>query len=867
MRSEKRVPLYERLPEIYRTKDKELPLVPGQLEAYLALVEEAFGRIHENIEELYHDLFVETADDWAVPYIGDLLGTSYLKGDPRTVRADVADTIALRRRKGTLGALELLTFDLTRWGSHCVELRENMGWNQHLNHQRPDEGGLPPYGLPGVKRQTPIRGGTVTLRDPATLALMGTPFDPFAYTADVKPATFGQIHYNLPNLAIFLWRLAVYRLSVTKPFAKFAGPSARPLPAAPFVARFRINPVERPYPPALGPYAPPNEERQKQPVRLFNTNRFGLTVGTRKDASRGDVIELNVNSTTPRVSLLDEVPGPIPVDRLTEGDRDAAPEKYVSVETYDAVSPDLTGIDPLDLSDVGFQLHLPVLEFFGETWPEANGPAFEWKIRGENLCAWEADLEPPLKDKEIAIDPVIGRVVIGVNTQARADALADEMLVTFTYAAPGPVGAHPVTRDALPDKFKLPAGSPNFRRVSFRQNPNGLRDALANLQNETAPVVVEIGDSFTHVLDLSAVAGATVEDGGPNLQLNDSLVIRAASNQRPVVKLVHPLRFRPAKVVAVPPADAAQQKILEGVMSKMTVRLEGLWLERDENYPAGEEALIARAALNSLEIMSCTLDPGGFRQTDGVRAPIQTSVRLREPYGFPPGSREEEVFDQTPEVILCRTVAGPLRLDAGYGLKLTDSIIDAGQGVGDPADALAVGSATNTSAGWGAPTTFNGITVFGRTRVESVTGSSGIFVHALEAHDVQKGCVKFSYLANEDGTGTTHADRLPPNHACVRGRMTPPGGEARLEFTSEHFGDAAYGQLASATDFRVRERGSDRITNCCDDDRCEDHRAGALDDQMGAYGFLLEAHKWRNLQIRFREFMPVGVRPLLLPVT
>jgi hypothetical protein len=36
---------------------------------------------------------------------------------------------------------------------------------------------------------------------------------------------------------------------------------------------------------------------------------------------------------------------------------------------------------------------------------------------------------------------------------------------------------------------------------------------------------------------------------------------------------------------------------------------------------------------------------------------------------------------------------------------------------------------------------------------------------------------------------------------------------------------------------------------------------------MGAFGFLLEAHKWRNLSVRYREFMPVGIRPLLIPVT
>src|SRR5690242_2080306 len=135
-----RVPLYERLPEIYRIRDAELEPA-GQLRAYLALVEEAFGAVHESIESLYHDLFIETADDWVIPYIGDLLGSSHLAGDPWTLRADVADTVALRRRKGTLGAIELLTFDLTGWGVHCLELRERLVWLNHLNHQRPDAGG------------------------------------------------------------------------------------------------------------------------------------------------------------------------------------------------------------------------------------------------------------------------------------------------------------------------------------------------------------------------------------------------------------------------------------------------------------------------------------------------------------------------------------------------------------------------------------------------------------------------------------------------------------------------------------------------------------------------------------------------------
>ena len=86
------------MPEIYRIRDAE-QFPPDQLKVYMRIFESTFGVIHENIEALYHDLFINTRDDWVVPYLADLLGTSHLQGEPRTLRADVADTIVLRRRK------------------------------------------------------------------------------------------------------------------------------------------------------------------------------------------------------------------------------------------------------------------------------------------------------------------------------------------------------------------------------------------------------------------------------------------------------------------------------------------------------------------------------------------------------------------------------------------------------------------------------------------------------------------------------------------------------------------------------------------------------------------------------------------------
>ena len=246
----------------------------------------------------------------------------------------------------------------------------------------------------------------------------------------------------------------------------------------------------------------------------------------------------------------------------------------------------------------------------------------------------------------------------------------------------------------------------------------------------------------------------------------------------------------------------------------------------------GNDPLIAGAALHRLEIVNCTLDPGGFRKLDGTRETIYPSMNLDDSYGL--DEDEEAAFNQIPEIIILRSITGPLFIDQGYVLSLTSSIIDAGSGVNDE-PATVILAVSGSTGYYGPETHVDGITVFGGMWVESISGSGGIWVHTLNVLNNQKGCIKFSYFSGKE-------DRLPQNHGCI------DGTEAYLRFTSEILGNPAYGQLAHTTDFRIRERGPN-------------------DDAMGAFGFLLEAHKWRNIQIRYREFMPVGVRPLLIPVT
>lgn len=782
MNAEARVPLYERLPEIYRVRDAEQS-PPGQLRAYLGAIEAAFGALHDNIGQLYDDLFIDTCADWVVPYIADLLGTTHLKGEPRTLRADVADTIALRRRKGTLGAIERLAVNLTGWACRAVELRENLSWHQHLNHQRPDAGGAPPYAAPSMNRFQTRRGGTLPVRDPAALALLGTPFDDFVYSADTKPAVDDARHVNLPNLAIFLWRLAAYRVRVAAPLAKgFGDLGVPPAGLARFAVRFDLDPLDR-------------------PLRLFNTSRPGFL---RPETSGGVVSPL---------TEADAVPGPIYDARLNSDSPAGHPDAYVALDFFDDAALPPGGFD---LGDVGLQFFLP----------QSEQPVFattEWRWRGDNLCAWEAGLRRPLRDGEIVIDPDIGRVVFGVGNSAQRDALIapdgagfqPRIFASHTYAAAGPVGAHPITRGAVA------TDGIDYRPASAFPSGTSLQDRLDNLGTATRDIVIEVGDSLVHRVDLSAVPGSAV-DGGNALQLAHSLTIRAADGHRPVVVLTQPLAFRPVNA-----ADATT--------TYPRVRLEGLFITADgASFPAGA-ALIARAALARLEIIGCTLDPGGYLRRDTSRAPMQPGLSLANGYGFADPA-DADAFVPTPDIVVQRSICGAIAIDDRYRLDIEASIVDAGLGVNDaPSGAVAIGAATNPATAWGAPLDFRGLTCFGPVRVSEAGGWGGLFTQRFEVLDHQHGCIKWSWFSGD-------ADRLPPNHFCVGA----PG--ARLIFTSETFNDPGYAQLARGSDARVRTLGPG-------------------DDAIGAFGFLLEAHKWTNLQVRLREFMPVGVRPLVIPVT
>jgi hypothetical protein len=209
--------LAELLPRRHRLRDAE----EGEpLRALLAVIAEQLDRVRDGVQQGYEDLFVETAAPWVLPYLGDLVGYRTLPGYERVLttglhgggrealaeaiapRADVAATVAHRRRKGTLHLLEELSEQVAQWPARAVEL------SRHVAHTQP----VKLYGTGGRRGD---RGRLLDLRDGSALAVAGGPFEELARTVDVRRADSArrQGGWTPSGVGLFVWRLKPYALT------------------------------------------------------------------------------------------------------------------------------------------------------------------------------------------------------------------------------------------------------------------------------------------------------------------------------------------------------------------------------------------------------------------------------------------------------------------------------------------------------------------------------------------------------------------------------------------------------------------------------------------------------------------------------
>ena len=189
-----RARLLSLLPAVYGQRDQE---IGGPLGDLLGVLAEQVRVLEEDLDQLYDDQFIETCADWAVPYIGDVIGYRTLHEVSATVgraRAEVAHTIGFRRRKGTVSVLEALARDVTGWRSSAAEYFQRLITTQYMNH---------------VRRH--IHAGP-DMRNWRALENVDSAFDRIPRSIDVRRIDSRRGKHNIPNIALWAWRLQAYPL-------------------------------------------------------------------------------------------------------------------------------------------------------------------------------------------------------------------------------------------------------------------------------------------------------------------------------------------------------------------------------------------------------------------------------------------------------------------------------------------------------------------------------------------------------------------------------------------------------------------------------------------------------------------------------
>ncbi|MGO8882636.1 MAG: hypothetical protein ACLQI7_02830 [Streptosporangiaceae bacterium] len=199
--------LYNLLPAVYRMRDALQPGFP--LRTLLRAIAGQVGEFAADIGQLYDNWFIETCDDNLVPNFAELVGLSLGPALPASAdasgsaadavwrRAQVADAIADRSRKGSFSVLEQLAAQATGWPARAIELRRIALATQSVR-------------LPGVGRRRLIDAA-----DMAALELLTTPLSDAAPLTDVRRLSSHRTRGTIDPraVAVWLWRLAADQVS------------------------------------------------------------------------------------------------------------------------------------------------------------------------------------------------------------------------------------------------------------------------------------------------------------------------------------------------------------------------------------------------------------------------------------------------------------------------------------------------------------------------------------------------------------------------------------------------------------------------------------------------------------------------------
>jgi hypothetical protein len=694
------------IPETYRHEDGIAP-DPGVLRAIVEVMAEQAAVARRSIDRLWADARIEEADDWAVPYIGALVGTrlaNALNASGR--RTDVARTIGYRRRIGTVRLLEDLADDLANWDGVVAEAFKRL----HRFHHGLDA--APPR--PGPVTATPP-GGFADLRAARTDDILAGPFDDLAHFPEFRRLRAHLGRYNIPKVNLHLFRQEALPLTRLTPFEFGDGryaldPSGRDVPL------FRPKRRDR------GACTPAVEWRVRGPIAcdLLNAATFRLvreTVPTGLETELSRLFGERFANAARLIETVDALLGEQSLVPLT-----AAQIEQMIGQSIEPASPK-ANLVPEALS----------LAVGGSSLAEPFGPG---TLRAGDLATWR-DAAPALRWGEVVVDPARARVLltdgappgdrslycqriyyglclpVGAGTYERRVGLAREGVTPVPRGPLGPDGEDlapgPVTGFPLPD--------------------SGVHEFL---------------DSKTYQPDLP---------GGNDLALTGDLTVQAADGTRPFVRIV-------------PEADGTTLTITSPGAGA-TLLVDGLWLGIEPatnapvagpgNPPPVETRLIIDGAFARVVLRRMTLDPGG------VRARIAPGEATAIPFV------QLELAGEIELLLVDRCITGPIHEIAGgvdpcsaAMVRICDSIIvsaDDRPAIRTPVAALEMDRCTVFGDIEGARIEASDCLIDGRLRIDdrqgsclrfsAVAGSPG--VRAYESHFFAGGLPRWLFVAGVFG--------------------------------------------------------------------------------------------------------------------
>ncbi|HIK04440.1 MAG TPA: hypothetical protein IGS40_06950 [Trichormus sp. M33_DOE_039] len=857
--------LYNLLPAIYRIRDSE-PSQGQALRALMALIEAQLLDIEADIDQLYDNEFIETCEDWVVPYIGDLLGVRHLQNlDPNTYsqRAYVANTLAYRQRKGTATVLEQLARDVTQWTARVVEFFERLSTTQYLNHLRLQN------------HRTP------DLRDTNALELIATPLETANYSGEVRRINSRRGYYNIPNIGIFLWRLQAYPLE--RVTAKAVIDNSTGL--------YWMNP--------LG-----------QDIPLFNRPRPELEISRL-------AAEINLPTSLRRRSLFDEV------EALASNQPSAT--DYFSNPPVLRVFLDGVEIPPEQLSICNLS-GLPVAP--GSNWVRPNvfrsvavdpvlgrlaipnGADLPTEVLVSYAYGFSGDLGGGAYNRRDAINRALPRPInwqVGVSREytsvgneeifttlgaaitawhSQVDAW-EATLTAWQISHPGetlpasfipPTGAialmdnQTYTTDQTPiTPIRIPSGAalmivaanwaevevPNLVGVRERRigqlTPNQRRSHLQGDWYILGTASSENPGQLT--LDGLLIEGrVTVQPGNLGklrvshatlLPQNGGLTVQPSTaegktNNRLVVELDHSI----TGAVYLPPTVAALQiadSILDATEAGNILISEPV----DFPLPAGE----LEVSLSSGETFTLTLNAAN--DIDAARSILETALQIA-PINAQVGKFEQRL------IIISQAETRHI----SFAATATDAMTVKTWGLDTAASAIASPSPDQAAP----PTRIERSTILGSSYVQAFDlGSEVIFTAAAIAQRRQIGCLRFSYVPPTSRTPRRYRCQ-PELETSIQqelrekklGRSLTPTEQTDIQqriqqqlipsFTSTRYGEPAYGQLSLTCPVQIR--------------------TGAADgSEMGAFSFLKQPQREANLRIALDEYLRFGLAAGIFYVT